>query len=91
MAGILIFMSTAVSADCWEYAEQHFGIENKLLTTIVQVASRMNPRVEGVNRNGTSDYGLMQINSIHLSRLKHIGVSKEILQKDPCGRNIFII
>lgn len=81
---ILISIMPSVQAECWDYAEQKFGIEGRLLAAIATVESGMNPAAKGKNRNGTTDYGLMQINSSHLPRLKVLGISKEELQKDAC-------
>jgi hypothetical protein len=36
------------------------------------------------NKNGTVDYGPMQVNSIWLSKLRAVGYTKEQLQNDPC-------
>jgi hypothetical protein len=36
------------------------------------------------NKNGTVDYGPMQINSIWLSKLKTVGYTEKQLQNDPC-------
>ncbi|MCL1028802.1 type III secretion system invasion protein IagB [Serratia silvae] len=81
---ILMFILPVAKADCWIYAEQKFGIESKLLTAIAQVESGMKQEAKGVNKNGSVDYGLMQINSMHLPRLQRIGISKDLLYKDPC-------
>ena len=37
------------------------------------------------NKNGTYDYGPMQINSIWLEKIKPYGYTKEKIQYDPCA------
>ncbi|QJU42329.1 transglycosylase SLT domain-containing protein [Serratia marcescens] len=84
---IFFFCSSSLSltyANCWSYASQKFGIEARLLASIAQVESGMNPEAIGKNKNGTIDVGIMQINSIHFPRLNRMGIDSNQLQKDPC-------
>lgn len=37
------------------------------------------------NRNGTYDYGPMQINTIWLSKIKPYGYTRDMIQYDPCA------
>lgn len=80
----LFFLTFNVYADCWGYASKKYGIETRLLQSIAQVESGMNPKALGKNNNGTKDYGLMQINSSHLKHLKDRGISASMLRQDPC-------
>lgn len=79
-----LLLINPVHADCWEFAAKRYNIEVKLLQAIAQVESKMTPTSIGRNKNGTHDYGLMQINSIHLNRLSEKGISKSMLVNDPC-------
>ncbi|WP_413728925.1 type III secretion system invasion protein IagB [Sodalis sp. RH22] len=80
----LLLSATAVSADCWSQAERHFSIESRLLQAIALTESNMNPRATGKNANGTRDIGLMQINSLHLPRLRTLGIDEQRLYEDSC-------
>ncbi|XBS70277.1 transglycosylase SLT domain-containing protein [Acerihabitans sp. KWT182] len=80
----LLLISARVSATCWDDAERHFGIEGRLLRAIAITESNMNPRATGFNKNGSRDIGLMQINSIHLPRLKTLGIDEQRLYDDSC-------
>ncbi|HEY0210488.1 type III secretion system invasion protein IagB [Acerihabitans sp.] len=80
----LMWFTAHASADCWSQAEQHFAIESRLLQAIALTESNMNPRATGKNANGTRDIGLMQINSVHLPRLKTLGVDERRLYEDSC-------
>lgn len=60
-------------------AGRAFGIEATLLKRIATIESSMNPAAINLNKNGTIDIGLMQINSMHLKRLSAIGVTKQAL------------
>ncbi|ASG87091.1 type III secretion system invasion protein IagB [Salmonella enterica] len=79
----LLSMSTA-QADCWLQAEKMFNIESELLYAIAQQESAMKPGAIGYNRDGSTDIGLMQINSSHIKRLKKMGISEKQLLHDPC-------
>ncbi|WP_308738022.1 transglycosylase SLT domain-containing protein [Serratia liquefaciens] len=81
---VFSFHSALGNATCWDYSAKQFGIEARLLASIAQVESGMNPTALGKNSNGSVDIGLMQINSVHLPKLKKIGIDKNQLTKDPC-------
>jgi soluble lytic murein transglycosylase-like protein len=72
---------------CLQAAAAKYGLDFHLLKAIARVESGFNPRA--VRRpftaggNGTTDYGLMQINSTWLPTLKRWGISQEDLF-DPC-------
>lgn len=57
----------------------HYNIPPLLLKNIANIESGGNPNVIRINNNGTKDYGLMQINTIHFRRLSAWGI---------CERNI---
>jgi hypothetical protein len=56
-------------------------------TLIISVLKTENGRVgqANPNRNGTLDYGPMQINSIWLDSLRRYGYTQEMLQYDACA------
>ncbi|WP_213990315.1 transglycosylase SLT domain-containing protein [Sodalis sp. dw_96] len=81
---LLLLASARASATCWSDAERHFGIEARLLQAIAITESNMNPRATGINKNGSHDIGLMQINSIHLPRLKTLGIDEQLLYDNSC-------
>lgn len=70
---------------CLAAAERRHGLQPGITSAIAQVESGLNPRaVNDANRNGTQDVGLMQINSVHLPRLRaDYGIEREKLF-NPC-------
>lgn len=66
---------------CFAEAGQKFNISPQLLAGIAQTESNLNPRALNRNRNGSVDYGVMQINS---SWVKSLGLPLERLMGDPC-------
>ncbi|GJG97756.1 lytic transglycosylase domain-containing protein [Cupriavidus pauculus] len=81
MAGLL--SPLAVHADCLDDAAAFHGVSATLVRAIARVESGMQARARNVNRNGSEDIGLMQINSMHLPRLARHGISRVRLF-DPC-------
>ncbi|MCJ8204780.1 transglycosylase SLT domain-containing protein [Pseudomonas sp. RGM2987] len=81
--GLGLGMSQA-HAWCWSRAGQLHAIEPALLQAIADVESGLKPDAINHNRNGTRDIGLMQINSIHLPRLRARGITEQRLLEEPC-------
>ncbi len=64
---------------CWEEAAQRYGISAELIYAIARVESNLNPNAVNrmhVQRTGSYDIGLMQINSGHLSTLSRHGIKE---------------
>ena len=68
---------------CFEAAEKKFSIPIELLLGIAERESSFNPKAVGINKNGSRDYGLMQINSSWIPTLSKFGVDPQSLF-DPC-------
>ena len=87
---ILFFLAFNASASefCFKDAGDKYHIDPLLLRSIAEVESGLNPAAINLNKkNGkitSTDYGVMQINSAHLGRLKNFGISKNDLLKKPC-------
>lgn len=56
-------MPGVASAFCFDYAGRYYDISPELLSAIAFVESSHDPNALNRNRNGTVDYGLMQVNS----------------------------
>ncbi len=78
----LLVASTGVEA-CWEDAAQRYQVDARLLHAIARTESSLDPRAIRLNRNGTRDLGLMQINSAWLPVLARSGIWERDLF-DPC-------
>ncbi|EAU4137181.1 pilus assembly protein, partial [Salmonella enterica] len=60
---------------CFSTAGKMYQIDPLLLEAIARHESGLNPRAMNLrNRNGTVDYGLMQVNSSHIPLLKQKGI-----------------
>lgn len=72
---------------CWEEAAQRYGVSADLLYAIARVESNLNPQAVNrshLQRTGSYDIGLMQINSGHLRTLSRYGI-KEADLYEPCA------
>ena len=82
---VLAFASTGAQA-CWEEAAQRYGISADLLYAVALVESNLNPQAVNrshLQRTGSYDIGLMQINSGHLRTLSRHGIREADLF-EPC-------
>jgi lysozyme-related protein Hpa2 len=74
--------------DCFTAAANYQHVSPVVLRAIAWHESHGNASAIHRNANGSIDYGMMQINSIHLPALAHYGVSSSDLM-NPCA-NIFV-
>lgn len=82
---LLLYFSTlfATQFDAYfEGAAHAFSLDATLLKRIATIESGLKPNAINLNKNGTRDIGLMQINTIHLKRLSKIGITEQTL-RDP--------
>lgn len=69
--------------NCFVEAGQRYGVDPHLLYAIAKTESSLNCRAVNKNKNGTRDFGCMQINETHLPRLSKYGIGiRELF--DPC-------
>jgi soluble lytic murein transglycosylase-like protein len=80
---IVLLLSSSLFANVIEYEEyfqkagNYYNIPPLLLKNIATIESAGNPNAIRINDNGTKDYGLMQINSIHLRKLSAWGINEQ--------------
>lgn len=72
-----------VHAACFEQASARYQIPVELLKAISTVESNGNANARNTNKNGSVDYGHMQINDWWLPKLEPYGITKEKLI-EPC-------
>ncbi|OIQ99317.1 transglycosylase SLT domain protein [mine drainage metagenome] len=85
---ILAVLATAPTRAraCWAEAAQRYGVSADLLYAIARAESNLNPQAANrshIQRTGSYDIGLMQINSGHLRTLFRHGI-KEADLYEPC-------
>lgn len=70
------FTAQVSRADCFDDAARANRVSSRILRGIAVTESHDNPHAINRNKNGTTDYGIMQVNSIHLRELKKYGVHR---------------
>ncbi len=84
---ILIGIGTHVTASaysaCWQLAASRYDIPVVVLKGVAHVESRHNPKAVRQNTNGSTDYGLMQVNTRWLPYIKRFGITEKNIQQ-PC-------
>lgn len=89
--GLLLCASRSAMAFCFDEAGARYHINPNILRSISQTESSFNPKAINYNRNKkgqitSRDYGLMQVNSTQLPKLRAMGVlqSEQDLLTNPC-------
>jgi soluble lytic murein transglycosylase-like protein len=75
------FHPPETTAFCFEEAAKQYGLNSNLLRSIAGVESRCQPAALHQNSNGSTDFGLMQVNSFWIDKL---GLDPGRLLQDPC-------
>ena len=87
LAGSILLLCAPLHAmACWEQAANATGWQRNSLYVVARVESDLNPRAVNrshLQRTGSYDIGLMQINSSHLRTLARYGISEAQLY-EPC-------
>lgn len=74
-------------ADCFDEAARYQKVNPLILRAIAWQESHNRPDALNKNTNGSVDYGLMQINSIHLQTLSRYGIGRDTLM-EPCKKRL---
>jgi len=82
------FSQRAHATDCFDAAAAYQHVNPMVLRAIAWQESHNRADATHVNANGSVDYGVMQINTIHLSTLARYGIGRDALMS-PC-KNIYI-
>ncbi|ENM5771377.1 lytic transglycosylase domain-containing protein [Vibrio mimicus] len=88
MVAVLLLLPNLAAAFCFDEAGQYYNVNPKLLKSIAQVESSLNPNAYNENRNAkgeivSRDYGLMQINSSQFPGLSQFEVNENTVY-EPC-------
>lgn len=72
-----------VPIECINQAAILYHVPAKLILSVLAIeGGRVG--IASANKNGSFDYGPMQINSIWLTKIQQYGYTKQQLQYDPC-------
>lgn len=88
IAAVCASFALPAHADCFDSAAAYQHVNPFVLRAIAWQESHNHGDAVHKNDNGSTDYGLMQINSIHLPTLSQYGISSDTLM-EPC-KNVYI-
>jgi lysozyme-related protein Hpa2 len=80
---VALVQAPAARADCFEDAARYQHVNPFILRAIAWQESHGRADARHVNTDGSVDFGMMQINSVHLPALAPYGVSRPMLM-DAC-------
>lgn len=78
---ILCLFPSVLNAFCFDNAGNEYAISPLLLECIARTESNLDPKAININKNGSVDIGLMQVNSYWVSKL---GLDRDRLITDSC-------
>jgi soluble lytic murein transglycosylase-like protein len=79
----MLLPTDVARADCFDDAALYHNVNPTILRAIAWQESHNKADAIHVNANGSTDYGVMQINSVHLAELARYGVYRQTLLQ-PC-------
>jgi hypothetical protein len=85
MSALLIH---GVPIECINKAAITYFVRASIIISVLNTESGK-PGMANINKNGTVDYGPMQVNSIWLPKVEPYGYTVQKLQFDPCS-NVMI-
>lgn len=74
---------------CFQEASEKHNVPMNLLLAVSYTESRFKTKARNSNRNGTRDYGLMQINSLWSKEAHKMGYSWKKIKTNPCTNIMF--
>ncbi len=81
----IALVASSARADCFDDGASWQHLNPPILRAIAWQESYNNADATHSNANGSVDYGVMQINSIHLPELKQYGIRRDALMV-PCEK-----
>ncbi|WP_145558550.1 lytic transglycosylase domain-containing protein [Yersinia mollaretii] len=85
LSAILFLSPVIAQASCLSKAAIRWNVPEIILEAIIHQESGGQPDAININKNGSHDYGLMQINTINISTLKSMGIiDHEEMLMQPC-------
>ncbi len=70
--------------ECFFAASSLYGVDPALLVAIANVESGIDMSAVNINKNGSADFGLMQINSHWEDTLRDLGISYDEVKTSAC-------
>ncbi len=89
---VILFCTSAQAKSlesCFKKAANKHNIPLDLLLAVSYTESRFKTGLNGKNKNGTRDYGPMQINSIWSKQAKKVGYNWKKIKTNPCTNIMF--
>jgi len=83
LLSVCVAASAVAHADCFDEAAAYQHVNPAVLRAIAWQESHGRADAQHRNANGSVDYGLMQINSVHLGELQRWGIDPAQLMR-PC-------
>lgn len=85
---MLPVMINDVPIDCLNRAAVVHHVPAMVILSVIKMENAKNGEAS-INKNGTVDYGVMQINSVWLPKIAGYGYSKDDIQYNAC-KNVFV-
>jgi soluble lytic murein transglycosylase-like protein len=74
-----LFVATGAQGMCFDEAASRYNVDRELLRAIAKTESNFRADAINVNKDGSEDIGVMQINSSWLPTLRRYGITRQAL------------